>query len=58
MNNTEILYDHYKDTIEETKKQESRRNKLFIIILIHTYHNSYLNNVNTKIKSHFPFFHQ
>ena len=29
MNNTEILYDHYKDTIEETKKQESRRNKLF-----------------------------
>lgn len=37
MNNTEILYDHYKDTIEETKKQESRRNKLFIIILIHIF---------------------
>ena len=37
MNNTEILYDYYKDTIEETKKQESRRNKLFIIILIHIF---------------------
>ena len=37
MNNTEILYDHYKDTIEETKKQESRRNKLFIIVLIHIF---------------------
>lgn len=37
MNNTEILYDHYKDTIEETKKQESRRNKLFLIILIHIF---------------------
>ncbi len=37
MSNTEILYDHYKDTIEETKKQESRRNKLFIIILIHIF---------------------
>lgn len=37
MNNTEILYDHYKDTTEETKKQESRRNKLFIIILIHIF---------------------
>lgn len=37
MNNTEILYDHYKDTIQETKKQESRRNKLFIIILIHIF---------------------
>ena len=37
MNNTEILYDHYKDTIEETKKQESRRNKLFQIILIHIF---------------------
>ena len=37
MNNTEILYDHYKDTSEETKKQESRRNKLFIIILIHIF---------------------
>ena len=31
------MYDHYKDTIEETKKQESRRNKLFIIILIHIF---------------------
>ena len=37
MSNTEILYDHYKDTIEETKKQESRRNKLFIIILVHIF---------------------
>lgn len=37
MSNTEILYDHYKETINETKKQESKRNKLFIIILIHIF---------------------
>lgn len=37
MNNTEILYDHYKDTINETKQQEIKRNKLFIIILIHIF---------------------
>ena len=35
MNNTEILYDHYKETINETKRQENKRNKLFIIVLIH-----------------------
>lgn len=35
MSNTEILYDHYKETVNETKKQENKRNKLFIIILIH-----------------------
>lgn len=37
MNNTEILYDHYKETINETKQQERKRNKLFIIILIHIF---------------------
>lgn len=37
MSNTEILYDYYKETINETKKQESKRNKLFIIILIHIF---------------------
>lgn len=35
MNNTEILYDHYKETINEIKKQENKRNHLFIIVLIH-----------------------
>ena len=37
MNNTEILYDHYKETINEIKRQENKRNKLFIIILIHIF---------------------
>ena len=35
MSNTEILYNHYKETVNETKKQENKRNHLFIIILIH-----------------------
>ena len=35
MNNIEILYDHYKETVSEIKKQENKRNKLFIIILLH-----------------------
>ena len=37
MNNTEILYDHYKETINETKQQERKRNRLFIIILVHIF---------------------
>lgn len=37
MNNTEILYDHYKEIVNETKKQENKRNKLFVIILIHIF---------------------
>lgn len=37
MNNIEILYDHYKETINEIKKQENKRNHLFIIILIHIF---------------------
>lgn len=35
MNNIEILYDHYKETINEIKKQENKRNYLFIMVLIH-----------------------
>lgn len=35
MNNNEILYDHYKDTISIVKKEENKRNKMFVIILIH-----------------------
>lgn len=37
MNNTEILYDHYKETINQIKKQENKRNHLFIIVLIHIF---------------------
>ena len=37
MNNTEILYDHYKDTLNEVKKQEIKRNKLFLIIVVHIF---------------------
>lgn len=37
MENIEILYDHYKDTINEIKKQENKRNNLFIIVLIHIF---------------------
>ena len=35
MNNIEILYDHYKETVLEIKNQENKRNKLFVIILLH-----------------------
>ena len=35
MNSKEILYDHYKDTVKIAKKEENKRNKLFIIILLH-----------------------
>lgn len=35
MNNIEILYDHYKDTVSIVKNEENKRNKMFIIILIH-----------------------
>ncbi len=37
MNNTEILYDHYKESVNEIKKQENKRNKLFILVLIHIF---------------------
>lgn len=37
MSNIEILYDHYKETVNETKKQENKRNKLFVIILLHIF---------------------
>lgn len=37
MNNTEILYDHYKDTLNEVKKTEIKRNKLFLIIVVHIF---------------------
>lgn len=35
MNNTEILYDHYKETVDITKNMENKRNKAFVIIIIH-----------------------
>lgn len=35
MNDVEILYDHYKDTVSIVKNEENKRNKMFIIILIH-----------------------
>lgn len=35
MNNNEILYDHYKDTVSIAKNEENKRNKMFIIILCH-----------------------
>ena len=37
MNNIEILYDHYKESVNEIKKQENKRNKLFILVLIHIF---------------------
>ncbi|MBP3596222.1 MAG: hypothetical protein J6J60_02320 [Clostridia bacterium] len=37
MNAIEILYDHYKETIDEIKKQENKRNNLFIIVLLHIF---------------------
>ena len=37
MNEIDILYDHYKDTIVEIKNKEKKRNKLFIIVLIHIF---------------------
>ena len=37
MSNIEILYDNYKETVNETKKQENKRNKLFVIILLHIF---------------------
>lgn len=35
MEKNEILYDHYKDTVSNTKAEETKRNKLFIVILLH-----------------------
>lgn len=35
MNNNEILYDHFKDTVSIVKNEENKRNKMFIAIFIH-----------------------
>jgi len=35
MDNNGILYDHYKDTVNIVKNEENKRNKMFIVILIH-----------------------
>ena len=35
MDDKEIIYDHYKDTFSIIKNEERKRNKYFIIILLH-----------------------
>jgi len=35
MDSNELLYDHYKDTINQVKLDEIKRNRLFIIIIVH-----------------------
>lgn len=35
MESKELLYDHYKDTINIVKDEEVKRNKLFIIMIVH-----------------------
>lgn len=35
MDDKEIIYDHYKDTVSIIKNEEGKRNKYFIIILLH-----------------------
>lgn len=35
MDEKELLYDHYKDTISNIKLDETKRNKIFIILIVH-----------------------
>ena len=35
MDKNEVLYDHYRETVNQTKSEEVKRNKLFIIIILH-----------------------
>lgn len=35
MNDKELLYDHYKDTITNIKSDEAKRNKIFIALIVH-----------------------
>lgn len=35
MDNKEVLYDHYKDTISNIKIDETKRNKIFFILIAH-----------------------
>ena len=37
MTSQDILYDHYKNTVNEIKQQEIKRNKLFILIILHIF---------------------